>query len=182
MALQRITKAIMAALSVGTSQLEDGAVTAAKMSQKVAFISDVKAAGTDGGTFTSGAWLTRDLNTENYDADGIVSIASNQFTLAAGTYRITWSCPAFKCNGHKSRLYNVTDAAVVGVGTTEQSSANVNVNTQTRSYGSARVTIASSKAFEIQHQCSTTQSTNGLGAGNSFGAEEAYTWVEIVKE
>ncbi|SVB60040.1 uncharacterized protein METZ01_LOCUS212894, partial [marine metagenome] len=44
-----------------------------------AIIADQKAQNTAGGTFTSGAWRTRDLNTEITDPDGIVSISSNEF-------------------------------------------------------------------------------------------------------
>ena len=75
-----------------------------------AIIGDQKSAGTEGGTFTSGAWQTRDLNTEISDPDGIISISSNQFTLAAGTYLVNASAPAHKVNGHQIRLYNTTDS------------------------------------------------------------------------
>ena len=54
----------------------------------VAIIGDQKASGTHSGTATSGSWFTRDLNTEFFDPDGIVSIATNQFTLGAGKYFI----------------------------------------------------------------------------------------------
>ena len=47
-----------------------------------ALIADQKAQGTISGSFTSGDWRTRDLNTELSDADDIVSISSNQFTLS----------------------------------------------------------------------------------------------------
>ena len=49
-------------------------------------VSDVKAYNAYGGTFTQGAWRTRDINTEDSDASSICSINSNQITLAAGTY------------------------------------------------------------------------------------------------
>ena len=51
---------------------------------------------TNGGTFTSGAFRTRDSNTEVADPDNIVSISSNQFTLGAGNYLIEASAPAYK--------------------------------------------------------------------------------------
>ena len=51
-------------------------------------LSDVKSAGTAGGTFTSGSWQTRTLNTEDSDTGGNCSLSSNQFTLDAGTYEI----------------------------------------------------------------------------------------------
>ena len=64
----------------------DGAFAAAGGGkfESYAIIADQKSSTTQGGGFTSGAWRTRDLNTEIADADGIVSISSNQFTLGAG--------------------------------------------------------------------------------------------------
>ena len=80
----------------------------------LAILADQKASGTAGGTFTSGAWQTRDLNTEVYDRLGILSIASNQFTIStAGTYEISWHTPAYGTAGHQSLLYNITDSTVV---------------------------------------------------------------------
>ena len=57
-------------------------------------IRDEKASGTTGGTFTSGAWQTRDLNTEVVDTGNHASVATNQITLAAGTYRFRIVAPA----------------------------------------------------------------------------------------
>jgi len=131
------------------------------------------------GTFTSGAWRTRDLNTEIADPDGIVSIASDQFTLAAGSYLIKWIAPAFYVNLHQTRLYNVTDAAQVEVGVC----AFVNVNSVvTTSSGCARTTIAGSKAFTIEHYCATTAATAGFGQNCAFSVNDQYTLVEIFKE
>ena len=77
-----------------------------------AYIVDQKAAATAGGSFTSGAWRTKDLNTEVFDYGGIVSISSNQFTLAnAGTYTIYWRSPALMIEYHISRLYDVTNTS-----------------------------------------------------------------------
>lgn len=144
-----------------------------------AIIADQKAQNTDGGTFTSGAWRTRDLNTEIADPDGIVSIASNQFTLGAGSYLIRWNAPGQLCLLHQTRLQNITSATTVAVGTSEATST---TNTAvTRSSGSARVVLASSAVFEIQHQCGTTRAADGLGEPSNFTTEQ-YTHVEIFKE
>jgi hypothetical protein len=131
------------------------------------------------GTFTSGAWRTRDLNTELADPDGIVSISTNQFTLAAGTYLIEWSAPAFYVGLHQTRLYNVTDAAQVEVGVC----AFVNLNSiVTTSSGCARTTIAGSKVFTIEHKCVTTAATAGFGQNCAFGVNDQYCTVKIFKE
>ena len=133
-----------------------------------AIICDQKAHNVDGGTFTSGAWRTRDLNTEIADPDGIVSIASNQFTLGAGTYLIEAASPAHDCGRHQLRLYNSTASSVVQYGRNAQmSQADA---TTTDAFVDARVTIAGDTAFEIQHRCQATKSTSGLGLDNDFGA------------
>ncbi len=55
-----------------------------------AIISDQKTQDTDGGTFSSGDWRTRDLNNTIADPDGIVTIPASEdrFTLQAGSYPI----------------------------------------------------------------------------------------------
>ena len=141
-----------------------------------AIIADQKTQGTHGGTFTLGAWRTRDLNTEIADPDGIVSIATNQFTLAAGTYLIKWTAPSLYVQYNQTRLYNVTDAAVAGLGMCLCA-----YNSGDTAVGSVRTTIAGSKAFTIEHRCSSTYASRGFGGACSFGTEQ-YTTVEIYKE
>lgn len=142
----------------------------------IAIFEDQKSSGTDGGTFTSGADRTRTINTEVSDPCGFASVSSNQISLLAGTYLIEWSAPALVVDSHQAFLYNATDAAVVQRGSTEQTDTSTNV--ATRSRGSAIVTIASTKAFEIRHRCDTTRSTDGFGRAGSFGTE-VYTQVVI---
>ncbi len=67
----------------GATITNSGTASGFGLFSSYAIIADHKAQNTAGGTFTSGAWRTRDLNTEITDPDGIVSIASDQFTLAA---------------------------------------------------------------------------------------------------
>ena len=169
------------------------AVTAAKIGSKTftsyAIIADVKASNADGGTFTSGAWRTRDLNTELLDVDNIVSISSNQFTLQAGTYLIVFSAPAHNANSHQTRLYNISTSLNVQYGQSAYSGSSSSMTTYSR--GAVRVTIASSTVFEIQHRCASSTSTYGLGVGTSggmdWGSSDAingatYCVVEIYKE
>jgi hypothetical protein len=145
-----------------------------------AFIVDQKANATDSGTFTQGAWRTRDLNTEIADADGIVSISSNELTLAAGSYLIQWSAPAYQVNVHQTRLYDVTGTAVIHYGT---SAFTHDTNSTTnRSFGAARVTPSGSNAYKIEHRCSNTISNEGFGAKASFGNVINFTEVLIMKE
>ena len=145
-----------------------------------AILEDQKTQNTAGGTFTSGAWQTRDLQTEVYDGIGL-SIATNAFTLPAGTYLISWEAPSFNVGVNQSRLYDVTGTAAAGQGSSMRNAGPDYRSDQTASTGSARVTIGSSNAYRIEHYCGTTCATSGFGYPANFGVE-VYTRVEIFKE
>lgn len=148
---------------------------------KYTLIRDEKSSTTNGGTFTSGAWRTRDLNTKPVDEIG-VTLSSNQFTLPAGTYDIVARAPAYFINTHKARLRNITDGTTVDEGTSEKSNDDSTFSeTSQESVIRTRFTINESKTFEIQHQCQTTGSTNGFGIATTFSTDnEIYTTVEII--
>ncbi|MDP6587776.1 MAG: hypothetical protein QF535_24235, partial [Anaerolineales bacterium] len=99
----------------GATITNSGTASGFGLFSSYAIIADQKTQNTAGGTFTSGAWRTRDLNTEIADPDGIVSISSNQFTLGAGSYLIRWGCPSYAVQRQQSRLYNTTDSSVDGI-------------------------------------------------------------------
>jgi hypothetical protein len=132
-------------------------------------LQDQKAQNTEGGTFTSGAWRTRDLNTEVTDTGGNCSLSSNQFTLAAGTYEIWAAVPGFNVYRHQARLQNVTAGTTLLTGSSE--TAGATDTTVTRSFVVGRFTVAGSQALEIQHQCQQTMATQGFGVANNFTTE-----------
>ncbi len=132
---------------------------------------------TNGGTFTSGAWRTRVLNTEVTDTDNLGSLSSNQITLAAGTYRVSAIAPAFACDRHQLRLYNVTDSTVLVLGQSENTSSSGTTHTGTAHLHGV-FTVGASKAIELQHQCQTTSATYGLGVGANF-TTEVFAIVEL---
>ena len=143
-------------------------------------VQEEQSANTKGGTFTSGAWRTRVLNTVKTNEISGASLASNQITLPAGTYDVEASAPAYKVGRHKLLFYNVSDTKTEFMGQcayTSNSDA-----TSTHSFLSGRVTIASAKAFEVQHRCETTVADNGFGVESNFAATvEVYTVVKIRK-
>ena len=139
-------------------------------------IQDQKTQNTPGGTFTSGAWLTRDLNTIQSDDGGHASVASNQITLAAGTYTCRIVCPAYCVNENQAKLYNVTDAADILLGTTHYTNA-TNYNAG-YSFVQGKFTLAAQKVLEVRHRCGSTQATNGMGTLCNFGTE-VYTVAEF---
>lgn len=169
----------MSTLRVDTIQDQGGAER--RGLKTYAIICDQKGSDTDGGTFTSGAWRTRDLNTEIADPDGIVSIASNQFTLGAGDYLIEASAPVYRTDRHVIRLQNITAGTTVQIGSSEFSYRDEHITN--RSFLTARVSITGSTTFEIQHRAQTTSSTFGLGVDSGLtGVESIYTVVKIYKE
>lgn len=144
-------------------------------------LSESQVSGTDGGTFTSGAWQTRTLNTEDTDTGNNCALSINQFTLDAGTYLIKVRSPAQTVNVNKARLYNISDAAVEISGSNNFSSDAANY-TQADAVVIGQFTISSAKIFEVQHRCAVTKPTNGFGIATSLAAvNEIYTTVELWK-
>ena len=145
-----------------------------------AVICDQKANNTNGGQPpNTTAYNKRDLNTEIADADGIVSISSNEFTLQAGTYLVKARAPGFRMDRHQAKLYNVTDSSDIQYGSSEHSADSVAVTTY--SHITARFTLSGAKALAIYHRCENTDG-EGYGLANNFSNVQIYTVVEIFKE
>jgi hypothetical protein len=143
-------------------------------------VQDEKSNTTAGGTFTSGAFRTRDLNTVKTNGITGASLAANQITLPAGTYYIDAHAPAAVVDSHQVKLRNTTDAADTLIGTIER--ARTTDSNVTRSFVSGRFTIASSKVFELQHRAEVTNPDDGFGIPSSgFGVFELYSVVKIWK-
>jgi len=146
---------------------------------KVASMIDSKPSGTDGGTFTSGSWQTRDLNTLIDPNSIIQSFSSNQFVLADGVYEIQAYVPAFRVDVHKAKLYDITNSADILIG-----NPCFAVNTQNitnHSIITGIFTVVGFTTYEIQHQCTTTFAGTGFGYSAGFGVTETYTQVIIKK-
>ena len=145
-----------------------------------AVLMDQKNEGTDAGTFTANQWQVRDLNTEYYDPDGIVTLSNNIFVLTAGNYYLRFSAPAYRVNRHKAVLFRESGTQTIfALGSSERSSSSD--ATSNRSVGIWRGTISGTVNLQIRHRSATTISTNGLGLYQGNGTE-TYTIVEIFKE
>lgn len=138
-----------------------------------------QATSTAGGTFTSGSFVVRALNTVVRNVISGASLSSSLITLPAGTYAVEWSAPGYGCAAHATRLFNATDSAVIETGTSEYSVSAGNVTT--RSMGNAVFTLTSAKVIRLDHQCTSSSSTNGLGRPSTVSAHEVYSWVNIWK-
>lgn len=146
---------------------------------KYALIQDQKANGTGGGTFTSGARRTRDLNTIVVDQIGI-TLNSNQFILPAGTYIITARAPGNSVASHQAWLRNITEGEDTLTGSTAGCATTVLNHHDSNIMG--QFTITASTTFEIQHECSATLAANGFGRALLFsGTIEVFTQVVLLK-
>jgi len=144
----------------------------------VAKITGEKPSGTEGGTFTSGAWQTREL-TNTYGDTSFVSLSSNQFTLPKGKYIIEASAPVYRVQRHRTAIYNVTDSTYEAYGTTEI--AWDSDTTGNRSFVEVVIDISATKTFELRHRCALTKTTDGFGKAASFGVNEVHATVKITK-
>lgn len=146
-------------------------------------VRDEKPANTGGGTFTSGSWITRTLNTVKTNEIASASVASNQITLPAGTYFIQARVPAYASGTVKAKLRNVTDGADVIIGDQKYSGltgGGTGYESQDNTI-LGRFTLSGTKVLEIQHRCDHDYSDIGLGAPANFGVIEVYTEVLIWK-
>ena len=140
---------------------------------------DLKTNNTAGGTFTSGAWRTRDLQTTGLNQITGASLASNQITLPAGTYVVDAYAPFYRTDTTQAAFYNITDSSFTIVGQTGYIAGNMEV--QTASIVSGAFTIAAQKVFELQHIAATTRSTTGFGQNNGNSVGEVYSIITIAK-
>ncbi len=154
-------------------------------STRVAYLKDVKANNTSGGTATSGSYQTRTLNTISGDTS-FISLSANQFTLQPGTYNIYAICPAAASGTnavgeHKAKLRNITDSTDTIIGSNAEAQAVSGAAVITNSIIEDVFSITSAKVFEIQHRVETTYATSGFGFSMNFGDSEVYTQVKIEK-
>ena len=142
-------------------------------------VRDEKANTTNGGTFTSGAFRTRVLNTVSTNTITGASLATNQITLPSGTYLIQAVAPAYATSQHLAILYNITDSANTIIGTVEYAYTTGVVATSSNVTGV--FTITAQKVFELRHAAFATSATYGFGVAGSFGVVEVYAQVAIFK-
>lgn len=146
---------------------------------KYAKLSHTVASGSSGGTFSNGSFQTAPINTEDADADSIVTLSGNAFTLQAGTYQVWIASVVYAVNLHQAKLRNTTDGADTLLGTSEFANQTYTMSGQSIIAGS--FTIAGAKTFEVQHRCSATRSTDGWGLDAGFGINNVFRIVEIWK-
>ncbi len=154
------------------------AASASALGSGFIILEDQKATTTPGQTFVTGTWNQRNITTEVVDTNGQCTVGSNQFTLDAGTYRLSASAPAYKADRHRLRLYNVTAAAVTAYGPAAYTESTVSGGV---ALINCRFTIAATTTFRLDHW-SGNGVVSGGGVETSDGTTEIYTHIEIVRE
>ena len=140
-------------------------------------VRDEKPSGTQGGAFPSGVWNTRTLTTISSDDGSHCSLATNQITLAAGTYEFEAIVPAMSIETHQAALYNVTDS-IYYYGTSAMSR---DVDTAVSSID-GKFSISSPKVFEIRdYSPNGNGNTYGMGHAAFSGQVEVYSVIKFWK-
>ena len=145
-----------------------------------ALITDEKAQNTYGQSITGGAWRTREVQTEVYDPDGIVSIASDQFTIGPGTFLIIAHPLEQGGNAAQYRIYDDTNSAQVQLGLSYYGNNGTNDGTRDANIFGRVVIPSGTVTYEVQvyNASGTTSSTN---PSNVPSTTEHYMFVEIYK-
>lgn len=146
----------------------------------VGYIYHRVSSGTNGGTFTSGSYQTRPLNTTDGDFSEFGTLACCAFTLESGKYHIEVDAYIEQARANKSKIYNTSDCTDAILGMTLFAGVNGEVTGFTTTL-SGVVEISTTKTFELQHRGGTTVSTFGFGRASSFGDEETYAIIKIEK-
>lgn len=156
--------------------------------KRVAYISDVRVSGTNGGT-SSSTFASRNLNTL-VDPSSIIQNPSSftgtggtnsGFQLSAGTYRIRATPVVYNNSGSDtlihSRIQNTTDA------TTSLNGTSVRIANGNSSFGIVEgiFSITSQKSFSLESKVNNTTNNTGWGAPYSGGEVEVYSTIEIEK-
>jgi len=146
-------------------------------------VRDEKAANTAGGTFTSGAFQTRTLNTiVNRGGVGEIagaSLAANKLTLPPGSYEVYARAPANYCSAHKAAVYDTTGAAYLVHGSNAWNGEGGYAQTDSIVVGAFVLAIASD--ITLVHRCTTTRNTDGFGRAANFGVNEVYAELVVRK-
>ena len=146
----------------------------------VAIFNETQANNTSAGTFTSGSYVKRVLNTTVVNQITSCTLTSSVISLPAGTYQVFLTAPAIQVAQHQTRLRNTTDSTDIALGSSEYTNSTLDDGC-TISNLQTVFTLAATKNIEVQHRCASTKATFGLGLASNFSNNEIYTQITITK-
>lgn len=167
------------ATSLATQQSIKAYVDSQITSNDYVLVQHQVTSGTTGPTYTTASFQTVTLNTEVTDTGSVASVASNQITLAAGSYDFDAVAHAGKSHASinttgRMRLYNATDASVIVQGVNGRVASGGGDALMLHAHG--QFTIAASKAVELQIE---VDATTDAGAAVSTGESEVYASIKL---
>ena len=143
--------------------------TTGTITTRRALLANDLASGVSGANFPTGSFAALVVDQEVSDTAGMVTLAANQITFAAaGTYLIRAEIEAYNASGGtailQTRLYSVTDTAVIaaGTGSTPASSRSSSASVE------AIVTLTASEVVEFQGIADVANVQQGVPT--TFGA------------
>jgi len=143
-----------------------------------AIFNEQQASGTQGGTFTSGSYVKRTLNSTVINTIASCTLTSSVISLPAGTYNVFAFAPGLFVQAHKLRLQNTTASSTIASGVC----AFTQIGTvATHSFLNTQFTLSTTSNIELQHRAELTAATTGLGAACGFSDTEVYAQIEITK-
>lgn len=148
-------------------------------SQDVVILEDIESQGTDMPSAGSGNWGTRAINTVSQDTGShVVSLATNSFELATGTYEVQITAMCWAVDRTKLRFRNVTDGTTVHEGA---SGYVVTGTTCPLPECFIWTNSVAGKKFSVE-QFVTTDTSSGRGFGISCGVgQEHYFYATFRK-
>lgn len=121
------------------------------------------AVGAPSGSLATGAWRTRPFNKVLHNTIQSAALSLGRITLPAGVYYCDGHAPAYRVSAHMTRLYNITSANVLLLGSSANTRPDNYVENSSFIYGVFE--LAEEAEIELQHTALVSNTTNGLGGG-----------------
>jgi hypothetical protein len=133
-----------------------------------AIFSLVTSSTSGGGSSTGNLYVTRAINTVNYnDIPGVsLNTGNGQITLPAGKYHIKANSMAFNCGYNRLRLFNISNTSVVAYGTSHFAGTSNQVSAELEVIHSPVTTFN----YILQHYTQNSVAGNGFGVYDSTHA------------
>lgn len=160
-------------------------VSRLNLGQNIAIFSERQSSGTHGGSFSSGARRTRELNTEEYNGGSFASLNSNQITITeSGTYLVYGVAVALGVFTNRLNFASVSGTSFDVLGPINRfDHINDDNSCEASLVGVFTVDVESdgNAVCELQHECNVTKLTDGFGDAAALGEDEKYSEALIIK-
>ncbi len=123
----------------------------------------------DAGTFSSGAWRDRTLNTITINRDGGASLSGNEWLVPVGDYWLYAFGVGYRVKNHMLRVLRVADSFIRSPysATAPYSRSDV-LSTSNKAEIWINFTMFGSNPHLLQHRCITTKTVNGFGVKSTI--------------